>query len=61
MNQTLNNELKEARAKVDALLKQQEKLESRLKSQTVKLPKNINITVNNSNYACMQYGGSQQI
>ena len=27
----------------------------------MKLPKNINITVNNSNYACMQYGGNQQI
>jgi hypothetical protein len=25
------------------------------------MPKNINITVNNSNFACMQYGGNQQI
>jgi chaperonin cofactor prefoldin len=31
VNQTLNNELKEARLKVEALQKQQEKLESRLK------------------------------
>ena len=61
VNQTLSNELREARLKVDALQKQQEKLESRLKQSAAKLPKNINITVNNSNYACMQYGGNQQI
>jgi hypothetical protein len=61
VNQTLSNELREARLKVEALQKQQEKLESRLKQSAAKLPKNINITVNNSNYACMQYGGNQQI
>lgn len=41
--------------------KKQLALEEQMRKATTKLPKNINITVNNSNYACMQYGANQQI
>jgi predicted nucleic acid-binding Zn-ribbon protein len=53
-NELLNKDLRAARQQVQQLEREKSELASKLKEA----PKNISITVNNSNYACMQYGGA---